>query len=392
MFEITTEQRRIRLARRHGLAPGSGFSSVVETATSLVGLHASDPAAVYLGAWARCEGFTRADLEAALYEQRSLVRILGMRRTMFVVPLATMPLLDVGCARQLAAGERRRTEKLLREAGITDEPGEWLAEVESATMAALAELGPTVATELTKAVPGLGVKILFGQGKKWAGLVGMSTRVLFLLATEGRILRTRPRGTWLSSQYRWDAVDSWLGRYDPQLSVDEARAALADRYLARFGPATETDVAWWTGWTKTAVRKALAEVGAVEVSLEHGIGYVLQDDIQADEPVARWVALLPNLDSTVMGWKQRDWFLGPHAPRLFDTNGNAGPTVWVDGRVVGAWAQDPTGEVVFELVEAVDAEARAMIERRVRDLTRWFDGQVVKARFPSPLQRELASS
>ena len=55
-------------------------------AESMVGLHASDPATVYLAARARVRDFAHADLEDALYERRSLVRMLGMRRTMFVVP------------------------------------------------------------------------------------------------------------------------------------------------------------------------------------------------------------------------------------------------------------------------------------------------------------------
>ena len=45
-----------------------------------------------------------------------------------------------------------------------------------------------------------------------------------------------------------------------------------------------------------------------------------------------------------MGWKLRDWYLPAAAADAFDRNGNAGPTLWVDGRVVGAWAQAPDGE------------------------------------------------
>ena len=55
---------------------------------------------------------------------------------------------------------------------------------------------------------------------------------------------------------------------------------------------------------------------------------------------------------TFMGWKERDWFLGEHAEPLFDRNGNAGPTVWRDGRVVGSrplekWSAD---EVIRNMV------------------------------------------
>ena len=85
MRRIDVAERRARLALRHGLA--RPFDSVEDATASLVGLHASDPATVYLSARARVRDFVHTDLEDALYERRSLVRMLGMRRTLFVVPV-----------------------------------------------------------------------------------------------------------------------------------------------------------------------------------------------------------------------------------------------------------------------------------------------------------------
>ncbi len=68
-----------------------------------------------------------------------------------------------------------------------------------------------------------------------------------------------------------------------------------------------------------------------------------------------WAALLPGLDATVMGWKERDWYLDPGmVPKLFDTVGNAGNTVLVSGRVVGAWGQRPDGTVVVGLLDRIE--------------------------------------
>ena len=78
---------------------------------------------------------------------------------------------------------------------------------------------------------------------------------------------------------------------------------------------------------------------------------------RADEPArGRGPRCCPTLDPTTMGWKEREWYLGPHERVLFDRNGNAGPTVWWDGRVVGGWSQREDGEIVFELLEDVGAE------------------------------------
>ena len=150
----------------------------------------------------------------------------------------------------------------------------------------------------------------------------------------------------------------------------EGYAELVRRWLTTFGPGTEADLVWWLGSTKTAVRAALADVGAVEVALDGGgTGWVLPDDPLLDEaepPVEPWAALLPVLDPTVMGWKERDFYLGPHGPMLFDTNGNAGTTAWWDGRIVGCWVQDPDGVVVLNLLEDVGARRPRRPGRRGR--------------------------
>ena len=118
------------------------------------------------------------------------------------------------------------------------------------------------------------------------------------------------------------------------------------RWLRSFGPGTEADLVWWLGATKGAVRRALGELDAVEVSLSEGVGYLLPDDLDDLPEPEPWAALLPVLDPATMGWKQRDFYLDPEdRPYLFDTNGNGGTTAWWCGRVVGCWVQDPDGVV-----------------------------------------------
>jgi hypothetical protein len=101
---------------------------------------------------------------------------------------------------------------------------------------------------------------------------------------------------------------------------------------------------------------------------------------------------LPGLDPTIMGWRDRAWYLGSHRAQLFDRNGNAGPTVWVGGQAVGAWSQRPDGEVVWRLLEDVATREAQRVDRAARALTEWMDGACVTPRFPTPLDRELAKS
>ena len=396
MQRIDTAERRSRLARRHHLATDAPAKSVAEAARDLVGLHGTDPATVYLALFARmAPGDPEVDPGAigrALYDDRSVVRMLGMRRTMFVEPLDLAPIVHAASALENAAQQRRATLKMIAEAGLADDPPSWLREIEDETVTALNRLGEATATELAAHVPRFAVQIPVGAGKKWQGTIGLSTRVLFLLAAEGRIVRGRPRGTWLSSAYRWTAMSTWLGEDLEEMPPEVARVELVRRWLRTFGPGTVGDIKWWTGWTLGATRAALAELDTVEVELDEGVGVVLADDA---EPVggrrARpWIALLPALDSTVMGWAGRDWYLGPHRPVLFDTNGNAGPTIWSDGRVVGGWAQRPSGEVVVRLLEDVGAATRAAIDAEAARLDEWLGKVRITPRFRTPLEVELS--
>ena len=179
MRRIDTDERRARLAHRHHLAPTARATSVAEMAGDLVGLHATDPASVYLAIVARmAPGDPEADPGAigrALYDDRSVVRMLGMRRTMFIEPLDLVPVVHAASALENAAQQRRATLKMITDAGIADDPSGWLREVEDETVAALAKLGEATANELAAHVPRFSVQIPVGEGKKWEGTIGMST-------------------------------------------------------------------------------------------------------------------------------------------------------------------------------------------------------------------------
>jgi hypothetical protein len=386
---IDVDERRARLGARHFLAKPAKTPGAI--ASALLGLHSSDPVTVFLSCWARVRGFDRAHLEQSLYDDRSLVRVLGMRRTMFVVDASDAGLLDAACARALAPVERRRLIGLIEAQGIADDGAAWLRTVERKTLRALEKRGEATASQLSTDVPELRGKIVFGEGKAWGGTMGLSTRVLFLLATDARIVRGRPLGSWVSSQYRWAPVDRWIEGGVAARGTPEARAELVGRWLGAYGPGTLSDIKWWAGWTAATTLATLRAMDAVEVQLEGGPAYDLDGAPRPTRPT-RFVALLPSLDSTVMGWKERAWFLGDHQQALFDRNGNAGPTVWCDGRIVGGWGQRGDGRIAVQLLEPVDSWAADKIESDAARLSEWLDGTRVTPRFRTPLEKALASS
>jgi hypothetical protein len=257
-------------------------------------------------------------------------------------------------------------------------------------MAALEHRGEATPAELAEDVPALRARVRVNVGKPYEGEIGLASRVLLLLAVQGRIVRARPRGTWVSSQYRWTPTERWLGAPMAELPVADAQAELVSRWLGRFGPGTEGDLRWWSGLTAREIRAAVARIGAVEVDLDGRTGLILPDDLASTPTPEPWIALLPSLDPTTMGWQERDWYLGPHRPRLFDTSGNAGPTIWADGRIVGGWTIRDGGEVVTRLLEDVGHEGSRAVDAEAARLTAWLRSTRVYPRFPTPLDRELA--
>jgi hypothetical protein len=388
--QISVDERRARLARRHHVAPSARTNDVAEIARDLIGLHATDPASLYLSAVARMKKPSIGVVEDALYEDRTVLRMLAMRRTLFVEPVDLVPTVQWAASHAVAVRERARLVKFLTDAGIVADVGPWLRKVEKAALKALAARGEATAGELASDVPELGEKLVLSRGKKYEATVSVSSRVLLLMAAEGRVVRGRPRGSWISTQYRWSTAEQWLSAPIEHVPVDDARASLVRQWLRSFGPATVDDIKWWTGWNTGDVRKALTSVDAVEVSLqEGGVGLVLAEDVAPVRSPKPWVALLPALDATTMGWKDRAWYLGEHGPELFDSMGNAGPSVWCDGRVVGGWAQRSDGEIVYRLLEDIGREATAAIDAAADQVGRVVGDVRYTPRFPTPVDRSL---
>lgn len=387
---VTRSERRARLAVRHGLA--RRVATPEDVVNALVAVHSSDPTSVYLAMWARIPGFSVEDLEKALYVDRSLVRHWAMRRTLWVVSRSLLPSLIASSTNSIGVTERRRTIKIIEDGGVAEDGDAWLEEVLPKTMDAIRASGAIFTRRLTTSVPELSDKVTFtNKAGEVVSTTGMASRALLQLGMESRVVRSRPAGSWVSGQYSWADIEDWLDGPVARLEPKAASARVVAAYLRSFGPVTETDLRWWTGWAAVQARAALAEVGAVEVDLaEDGVGYLHPDDLDEILDPEPWVAMLPSLDSTTMGWKERHWYLGDHAPVLFDRNGNAGPTLWADGKVVGGWAQRKDGEVVYELLEDVGVDAMAGIERLSDSLREWLGGVVVTPRFRSPHDRGLA--
>jgi DNA glycosylase AlkZ-like len=386
---VSDAERRSRLAVRHALAPAARAADPVAATRAVAVLHATEPATVYLSLWARVAGLAPADVDRALYDDRSLVKQLAMRRTLFVFPRDLLPHAWASASARVATQQATRLAKEVTAGGLADDGAAWLDAARDAVRRELAgNPDGLTAQELRERLPELQGTLEVSPDKAYGGTFPVGPRALTQLGVEGGIVRGRNDGHWRLSRPRWTAMDVWLGEQPDRPSSLEGYAELVRRWLDRFGPGTREDLRWWLGSTLGSVDHALADVGAVQVELDGGdTGWLLPDALDDPGPITPWAALLPVLDPTVMGWKGRDFFLGPHAASLFDRNGNAGTTAWWNGRVVGCWVQDPDGVVVLELLEDLPGEAVAGLEGEAERLTEWLAGERVSTVYPSPAMK-----
>jgi hypothetical protein len=384
---VDVAERRARLAMRHRHVAAERTDDVVAISDGLVALHSTDPVSVYLSATARMVTPDLAAVDRALYEDRTLIRHHSMRRTLWVFGHAAARAAHHSASVDVGAAQHRLMLKMLAAGGVAD-PAGWAADAGRQIVELLVAKGPLTAREIGAQLPHLALPLPMGSGRN-VGTTAAYSRVLLVLGFEGRVLRARPTGSWINGQYRYAAASTWFpDGFDADGTDPRAAAAeLARRWLRSFGPGTAADLQWWAGWTVTRTKQALADVAAVAVELDEGPGYLLPDDLDPVPEAPPSVVLLPGLDPSTMGWKARRFHLDPdHVPQLFDRNGNGGPTVWVDGRIVGAWVQRKDGAIALGMLEDVGAEASAAVEAQAHALEQLLGPVRFSTRFPAPFQ------
>ena len=181
---VPDAERRARLAARHALAPGSRVRTPLDAARAVVALHATEPASVYLAVLARTQGVRLADVDAALYDDRTIVKQLAMRRTLFAFPRETLPAAWGSASARVAVAEHGRLTKSLRQGGISD-PDAWLADAREQVLALLATGDGASTAEVRASIDALAGTMPHGSGA-WGGDLPVAPRVLTLLGATRR--------------------------------------------------------------------------------------------------------------------------------------------------------------------------------------------------------------
>jgi len=323
MMGTTLRQvNRLVLQKQH-LAEDARIEDIERVTDEIGGLHATGATTPYLSLLARCPDFRKDTLDDALYRRKSLGRMRCMRKTIYVLNRAMMPVAWKATGAMVQKASRRYMEAR----GTSPQEYEALAQ----TILDMVRGRGMTATAIKQAVS--------AQGDVSA--------VLYLMCDQGLLVRGQPEGGWKDQQYRYASFAEYFPGVDlEQWGEEEATVLLVERYLRAYGPATENDLAWWTGLGKRRVRTALKSLPE-PVTQVHITGLkeeylLLQADEErlqhADPPSDPAVSLLPSLDPYLMGYKDRERYIDQHVyPYVFDRAGNATSTILKDGRVAGVW-------------------------------------------------------
>jgi len=354
-----------RVLARHHIATPWVPASVDSVVADIVGINATSPTAPYLALFARLPGFTKRQIETALYDRRSLVHLRCMRGNVMVVRRNHVAFLFAATRRQTSRYARNYSEFR----GVTQEVFEHFAP----RVLELTSAQPLTTAQLRERLPD-------AHGVDVAALVSR-------MSTECLLARDRPLGGWDDRHWTYVPFSQAFPEIDLDLFAEEdADVALVREYVRAYGPATPKDAAWWTGIGSRRTERALRRLGDEVVSVhvapssgEHLMHAADMDELPAATmPASPAVVFLPALDPLMMGYaEKRRLVADDFRHRVFDRSGGMTSTFLLDGRVAGIWnvaeEQEPT--LLLHALDELDVRTTRAVLGRALELARfWYDG------------------
>src|SRR5690349_10039550 len=297
---------RQMLHARQRLTP----AEAIRRLTPLQGQHAPAP---YIALAARLDGFSRADLEAAI-DARKVVKTTIMRLTLHVAAADEYPAY-AQLTRQARMRAWRKTYAHLDEEQLVAELGSWLGE-------------PRTNEEIRERV------------RAYEGVTDDPWTPIVFARTLLPLVQLPPAGFWRDRRRPRFVVDR-----RPLPEPAGAAALVLTRYLAAYGPAGRRDVAAWAGVAQRDFAEAWERVATVPYRDESGA--MLYDLPGLSIPRATTplpVRLLAHWDQPLLAYADRERII-PSELQPLKLTLSGDPSVTVDGRVAASWRLERVGEV-----------------------------------------------
>ncbi|HEX6443515.1 MAG TPA: winged helix DNA-binding domain-containing protein [Streptosporangiales bacterium] len=345
--------RRRRLVAQRLHRPSA--ATVGALVRDLLAVQAQDQHAAALALRARAPALTLTDVVDARRHGTVVITWL-MRGTLHLVAVEDLgPLHTLTAERGAIGGERR-----LRQLGVADAADDAVAVIEDAVAGGVPVSRPDIVRRLAKAgIP--------ADGQAPVHLIALAARrrvcVLGVDAAGG------------------PAYVPWPAQARAPVDRAGALAELARRYLRAHGPATEDDLATWSGLPLRDVRAGLASIADGVTELGGGLLDVARPD--TPEPVGP--RLLPAFDPYLLGWRDRTFAVGAHGADVAPGGGVIRATVTVDGVAVATWRTQRSGDtlrVALDLFHPLRAADTAALWADAQDVARFERRRLVSPAGP----------
>jgi hypothetical protein len=362
------------------LTPRSRSDNPIEIVSKVIGLHATEFKTPFLSCFARSKNFRKEDLYRELYKNRSLSKIKAMRNTLFIFHKDFVPTVFTALQGEVLKASAIYLEKYMNMFGVDKElydrtSKEILNIVGKESMDAA-----TIKKRLKERVPDerLWKRDRIVNGKRRYTGPDAAGYIIYSLCDQCKLARVGFDGMTRQHYLRWD---KWFPELKMGKDVIGTRKRLIESYISSFGPVTLKDIAWWTGFSNTAVSEVLEGMDITYVEWEgmESFEYFMTTGdlkkIKKHKPGKGGISLLPVLDVYTMGYKDRSRFVDPDNQKsLYDRSGNAYPAILQGGRVIGVWRYpdfsrspiSPKGVKKFRFFEEKDSGVRKEVEKEYR--------------------------
>ena len=323
MKSFTIDQVNKFILFKQHLAMNNKSDNIIQISDDLCGLQSTGPTEPYLNLLARTKNFMREDLERELYQKRSLGKIRGMRKSLFIVPKELIPIIH-NAIKHLTV---KRCDKYLEMRNISLEEYE---DISSNILSLVDEK-----------------EMHTGELKKILNIKKDVVAVISIMGDEMKLIRSRPVKTWKDRRTNYAPFSQLYPDVDLN-SIDEKSAIklLIRKYIMNYGPVTERDISWWIGITKGRTHDALktlkSELRSIHLSqIDHE--YIIHEsDVDRIDKISSskvsTINLVPRLDPYLMGYKDRERYVNEkNIKYTFDVSGNAVSTILLGGKVIGVW-------------------------------------------------------
>lgn len=378
MLKLTWPQAAAWRMRRQHLIDRAPSAQMLAVASRLCGLQAQVMSSAELTLWARVENLDRQAVQAALWQDRTLIKTWAMRGTLHLLPAAELPLWHAALG---------TSPRFLRAAAWQNYFGISIDQLDQLTAAIGAALEGNLLTreELAQEVsrlvgPELGAKIAQGSWGTVLRPAAFAGHLCFGPSIGQRVRFTRP--------------DTWLAAKLPCADPQQATAEVTRRFLAAYGPATFQDLGrWWNGGAVSIARQWIASLGeeVTPVDLEGTQAWMLTAQVRElrDLPPVRVVRLLPGFDQYVIGASHHAERLLPAGLKrssVYRPQGWISPVLLVNGRMQGVWRHEIKGsrvEVAIEPFGKLPAWVRRAAGQEAERLAK-FLGLTLSIQFHNP--------